>query len=69
MYRRWTDIVTSSALPVVVCRGGATTPKAWTSAPQRGVLLIEGWDSEEEGSGGHWVGVTHDGLPPRGAGP
>ena len=48
--------------PLPVRRGGAATPQAWTSAPQRRVLLIEGWDSEAEGSGGHWVGVTHDGT-------
>ena len=23
---------------------------------------MEGWDDEEEGSGGRWVGVTHDGT-------
>ena len=48
--------------PLPVRRGGAATPQAWTSAPLRRVLLIEGWDSEEEGSGGHWVGVTHGGT-------
>ena len=48
--------------PLPVRRGGAATPQAWTSAPQRRVLLIERWDSEEEGSGGHWVGV-HNGRP------
>ena len=48
--------------PLPVHRGGAATPQAWTSAHQRRVLLIEGWDGEEEGSGGHCVGVTHDGT-------
>ena len=37
-------------------------PQAWTSAPQRRVLLVEGWDDEAEGSGGHWVGITHGGT-------
>ena len=46
--------------PLPVCRGGAPTPQSWTCAPQRRVLLIEGWDGEEVDSGGHWVGVTHD---------
>ena len=48
--------------PLPVRREGAATPQAWTSAPQRRVLLIEGWNGEEEDSGGHWVGVTHDGA-------
>ena len=48
--------------PLPVRRGGAATPQAWTSAPQRRALLIEGWEGEEEESGGHWVGVTHDGT-------
>ena len=48
--------------PIPVRRGGAATPQAWTSAPQRRALLIEGWDGEEEESGGHWVGVTQDGT-------
>ena len=26
------------------------------------MLLVEGWDDEAEGSGGHWVGVTHGGT-------
>ena len=47
--------------PLPVRRGGAATAHAWTSDPER-VLLIVGWDREEEGSGGHWVGFTHDGT-------
>ena len=48
------------ALPVR--RSGASTPQAWASAPQRRALLVEGWDGEARESGGHWVGVTHDGT-------
>ena len=40
----------------------ATVELAWTSVPQRHMLLIKGWDKEAEGSGGHWVGVTHGGT-------
>ena len=31
------------------------------AALDRRVLLVEGWDDEAEGSGGHWVGITHGG--------
>ena len=48
--------------PLPVRRAGAATLQAWASAPQRRVLLVEGWDDEAEGSGGHWVGVTHGGT-------
>ena len=24
--------------------------------------MIEGWDNEAEGSGGHWAGLTHGGI-------
>ena len=48
--------------PLPVRRGGAPTPQAWTRAPQRRVLLIEGQDDVAEGSGGRCVGVTHDGT-------
>ena len=46
--------------PLPVRRGGASTPQAWTSAPQHRALLVEGWDDVAEGSRGHWAGVTHD---------
>ena len=46
--------------PLPVRRSRAATPWASTSVPRRRVLLIEGWDSEEEGSRRHWVGVTRD---------
>ena len=36
--------------PLPVRRGGAATPQSWTTAPRRWVLVIEGWDSKEEGS-------------------
>ena len=42
-----------------VCRAGAAAPRAWTSAPRRRVLLVEGWDEEAEGSEGHWVRISH----------
>ena len=48
--------------PLPVRRGGASAPQAWASAPQRRALLVEGWDDVAEESGGHWVGVTHDGT-------
>ena len=48
--------------PLPVRRAGAAAPQAWASAPQRRVLVVEGWDDEAEGSGGHWVGVTHGGT-------
>ena len=48
--------------PLPVRRAGAAAPQAWTSAPQHRVLLVEGWDDEAEGSGGHWVGITHGGT-------
>ena len=48
--------------PLPVRRGRASTPQAWTSAPQSRTLLVEGWDDVAEGPGGHWVGVTRDGT-------
>ena len=48
--------------PLHVRRAGAAAPRPWTNAPQRRVLLVEGWDHEAEGSGGHWVGITHVGT-------
>ena len=48
--------------PLPVRRARAAAPQAWTSAPQRRVLLVEGWDDEAEGSVGHWVGITHGGT-------
>ena len=41
---------------------GRLQGQAWASAPQRRALLVEGWDEELEESGGHWVGVTHNGT-------
>ena len=38
-----------------------TLSRPWVDAPQRRMLLVEGWDDEAEGSGGHWVGITHGG--------
>ena len=48
--------------PLPVRHAGAAAPQPWTNAPQRRVLLVEGWDDEAEGSGGHWVGITHGGT-------
>ena len=48
--------------PVAVRCSGVPTPQAWTRAPQRRALQIKGRDNVAEGSGGHWVGVTHDGT-------
>ena len=48
--------------PLPVRRAGAAAPQSWTNAPQRWVLLVEGWDNESEGSGGHWVGITRGGT-------
>ena len=39
----------------------AAAPRPWIDAPQRRVLLVEGWDDEAEGSGSHWVGITDGG--------
>ena len=47
--------------PLPARRAGAAAPHPWTNAPQRRVLLVKGWDDEAEGSGGHWVGITHGG--------
>ena len=47
--------------PLPTRRAGAAAPQPWVDAPQRRALLVEGWDDEAEGSGGHWVGITHDG--------
>ena len=46
--------------PLPARRVGAAAPRPWINAPQRRVLLVEGWDVEAEGSEGHWVGITHD---------
>ena len=48
--------------PLPVRHAAAAAPQAWASAPQCRVLLVEGWDNDAEGSGGHWVGVTHGGT-------
>ena len=42
-------------------RAGAAAPRPWIDVHQLRVLLVEGWDDEAEGSGGHWVGITHGG--------
>ena len=34
----------------------------WASAPRGQVLLVEGWDDDAEGSGGHWLSITHNGA-------
>ena len=47
--------------PLPARRAGAAAPQPWVEAPQRRALLVEGWGDEAEGSGGHWVGITHDG--------
>ena len=47
--------------PLPARRARAAAPQPWVDAPQRRALLVEGWDDEAEGSGGHWVGITHDG--------
>ena len=47
--------------PLPTRRAGAAAPRPWVDAPQRRALLVEGWGHEAEGSGGHWVGITHDG--------
>ena len=47
--------------PLPTRRAGAAAPQPWVEAPQRRALLVEGWDDEAEGSGGHWVGITHVG--------
>ena len=46
--------------PLPTRRAGAAAPQPWVDVPQRRVLLVEGSDDEAEGSGGHWVGITHD---------
>ena len=45
--------------PLPARGAGAAAPRPWTNAPQRRVLLVEGWDDEAEGSGGPWLGITH----------
>ena len=47
--------------PLLARRAGAAAPRPWVDAPQRRVLLVEGWDDAAEGSGGQWVGITHGG--------
>ena len=44
--------------PLLARRAGAAAPQPWVDAPQRRALLVEGWDNEAEGSGGHWVSPT-----------
>ena len=39
--------------PLPARRAGAAAPQPWVDAPQRRALLVEGWDDEAEGSGGH----------------
>ena len=41
---------------------GAPVPPTWAQAPHHKALTVEVWDGEAEESGGHWVGVTHDGT-------
>ena len=47
--------------PLPARRAGAAAPQPWVDAPMCRVLLVEGWDDEAEGTGAHWVGITHDG--------
>ena len=58
--------------PLPVRHAGAATPQAWASAPQRRVLMVEGWDDEAEGSGAiGWVSPTaaSSGASPGATGP
>ena len=47
--------------PLPARRAGPAARRPWIDAPQRRVLLVEGWDDEAEGFWGHWVGITHGG--------
>ena len=50
--------------PLPARRAGAAAPQPWVEAPQRRALLVEGWDDEAEGSGGHLGGYHPRRLRP-----